>query len=525
MNHNLHFGLTEAFAPLKASVRKTPALRKLFEQNPKRAQQFLIQRPGMLLDFSKTHLTGTLLEWADRLAEELEFDGQIHALFEGQKVNTTENRPALHTALRAAEDQTVTVDGRDIMADIRRVKKRMREISGLVQDKRWKGVTGKSIRYIVNIGIGGSFLGPLTVTTALSDMRQLPVAFLSNVDDEHLARVQALFPPEETLYVVVSKSFGTPETLTNAGHIKDRLIDRFGPQAVSQHFLAVTAHPDKARQWGIPEANILPMWDFVGGRYSLWSAAGISIALSLGYEVFERLLEGARAADNDLLRHRRTQDNPARLTAFLTLLYQNLYGYDSEVYLPYRQRLQFLPFYLQQLIMESNGKSVQRNGLPVEYTTAPVIWGDTGTNAQHSFFQALHQGTVRTLPYFIADIQSPTPYADNRRFLLANLLAQTESLAFGREADSPFDRFEGNRPSVTWLFDRLDAYGLGYLLATFEHKTYLESLYWNINAFDQPGVELGKILARRYDGVLRRPPSDSDSPAVAFIKRHRADET
>jgi len=517
-----NFLQTDTARQIEEWSRQRPAIATLFEQNPQRARQFVIETPSYLIDYSKTHLDDRVLALADRLAEELHFDEQIEALLNGQKVNLTENRPALHTALRLPEGRPLIIDGRDITHEIGQVRQRMRQWAEALHQQKWIGATGKPLKYIVNIGIGGSFLGPLTVTEILHDRLRLPVTFLSNVDDEHLQEIASLFPPEETLYVVVSKSFGTPETLKNARYFFGYFQEKYGGDAISKHFIGVTAHPGKAREWGIPANRILPMWDFVGGRFSLWSAAGVSIALSLGYDTFDQLLAGAHRADEDLRLHTRTADNPARLFAFLTLLYRHYSGYQSEVYLPYRQRMKYLPFYLQQLIMESNGKSIQRNAKPVHYDTAPVIWGDTGTNAQHSFFQALHQGTIRTLPYFLGDVQSATDFKENRRFLLANLLSQSESLAFGREADSPFNRFEGNRPSVTWLFARLDAGELGYLLATFEHKTYLESLYWNINAFDQPGVELGKINAKKYDEQLAagRP---TGHPLTDFILKHQRD--
>ena len=479
----------------------------MLNRDAARNQQLTLETSNFLLDLTKTHLTPAFLDAYEQMLRELDLEAQIEDLFSGRKVNNTERRPALHTALRSDDD--IFVDGQNIRPQIRETFERIRTLAGRLHQGRLTGITGKPLRYVVNIGIGGSYLGPLTVTAALKEQARIPVAFLSNVDDEHLQDVFRRFPPEETLYAVVSKSFTTPETLMNARHVQNHFKRQYGTEAIAKHFVAVTAHPGKAEAFGIAHANIFPMWDFVGGRYSLWSAAGISIALSLGYDVFARLLAGARLADADFRRLPLTQ-NPARLLAAVTFLYNNLAGYGIETYIPYRQRLQYLPLYLQQLIMESNGKSVQRDGRPVAGPTSPVVFGDTGTNAQHSFFQQLHQGTQEVPVFFLGYVRSATGALENRRFLLANLLAQAESLAFGRRHDEPHKHFPGNRPSVTWLWDALTPENLGYMLAVFEHKTFVESVLWNINAFDQFGVELGKINARKFDERLKNRSGDTE---------------
>ncbi len=497
---------TAAFSRLQALWNQSPDLQTLNRDTGRNAK-LTLETGRFLLDLTKTHLTPAFLEALGQMEQELDLDRQIEDLFSGRIVNPTEGRPALHTALRSDED--VWVNGTNIRPQIRRTFDRIRALAENLHRGKLTGITGKPLRYVVNIGIGGSYLGPLTVITALQEQSRIPAAFLSNVDDEHLQEVFRRFPPEETLYAVVSKSFSTPETLMNARHIQNHFTGQYGKEAVGRHFVAVTAHPERAKAFGIEADNIFPMWDFVGGRYSLWSAAGISIALSLGYDTFERLLAGARRADADFRRLPLGQ-NPARLLAAVTFLYNNLAGYGTEAYIPYRQSLQYLPLYLQQLIMESNGKSVRRDGRPVAGPTAPVVFGDTGTNAQHSFFQALHQGTHKVPVFFLGYVRSRTEAPENRRFLLANLLAQAESLAFGRPHGEAHKHFPGNRPSVTWLWDALTPENLGYMLAVFEHKTFVESVFWDINAFDQFGVELGKINARKYDERLKNRSGDTE---------------
>ena len=505
---------TAAFSRLQSFWNQSPDLQTL-NRDAARNQRLTLETANFLLDLTKTHLTPAFLDAYGQMLDELDLDAQIEDLFSGRKVNNTEGRPALHTALRSDDD--IFVDGQNIRPQIREVFDRIQSLAGRLHQGELRGITGKPMRYVVNIGIGGSYLGPLTVTEALKEHAHIPVTFLSNVDDEHLQDVFRRFPPEETLYAVVSKSFSTPETLMNARHIQNYFIENYGHEAIAKHFVAVTAHPERAEAFGIAPENIFPMWDFVGGRYSLWSAAGISIALSLGYEVFARLLAGARQADADF-RQLPLEQNPARLLAAVTFLYNNLAGYGTEAYIPYRQRLQYLPLFLQQLIMESNGKSVQRDGRPVVGPTSPVVFGDTGTNAQHSFFQALHQGTQKLPVFFLGYVRSASDAHENRRFLLANMLAQAESLAFGRLHDEPHKHFPGNRPSVIWLWDALMPENLGYMLAVFEHKTFVESVLWNINAFDQFGVELGKINARKFDERLKT--RSGDRPVERFISKN-----
>ncbi len=475
-----------------------------------------IETPRFIFDYSKTHFEPGARLFVQML-NELRFDEQKEALFRGLHVNTTEDRPALHTALRLP-DSSDEFPSEEIKNSVIRMRNKIKDFVEKFRHGLLSGATGKPLDTVVNIGIGGSHLGPQTIVHALRNRNTAPYAFLSNVDDEHLADVLEQIDPETTLFIVVSKSFSTKETLYNAGEIQNYIKNKFGKDAIAKHFIAVTSAKDKAVNFGIDPARIFEMQAWTGGRFSLWSSAGISIPLILGYDLFEKLLHGAYLAD----RHFRDEDvlqNIPVIMALLTLIYNNLAGYESEAHIPYSEKLFYWPFYLQQLSMESNGKSVQRNGKTVDYQTGPVVWGATGTNAQHSFFQLLHQGTKIAPVYFTGYAKSETGFSRNRTFLLANLLAQAEGLADGKKSSDPHKNFEGNRPSVSFIFNELSAENLGFLIALFEHKTYVESILWNINAFDQPGVELGKEIALRYEQNFTDN-KDSDNPLYRFIKRN-----
>ncbi len=501
----------------KQSELAQSSITTLFENNPARLQNFSLEEGRFFLDFSKVRWDEEVLEFFSHMADELKLGEAIEALFEGKMVNRTEKRPAIHTALRDFSGKPLMINGENIQEEITRVRKRIEDFSKRFRAGRLKGFSGKPLKYIVNIGIGGSKLGPETVVFALKDEKSFPVYYLSNIDGEEVKKVLKLFPLDETLFLVVSKSFSTKETLKNAEYIKET-GEKLSEDFVLKHFAAITSKPEKAEIFGIDREKIFPMWDGVGGRYSLWSAAGLSIALSLGYEVFEALLKGAEKADKHF-RNQAWKENIPVLLAFATIWHTHFWGYHTEAYIPYRQRLKFFPFWLQQLVMESNGKNVQTDGRKTNYSTSPVVFGDTGTDAQHSFFQMLHQGTQVVPVTFLAYVHSGNSVENHDRFLLANLLAQAESLAFGKQNDLPYKHFEGNRPSLTLLFDRLTPENLGFLLALFEHKTYVESIFWNINAFDQFGVELGKINADKWFEKLSQS-LDIKNPVASFIKNH-----
>jgi glucose-6-phosphate isomerase len=435
----------------------------------------------------------------------------------GERINVTEGRAVLHTALRNRANRPVPVDGADVMPAINVVLERMRVFSAQVREGAWRGATGKAITDVVNIGIGGSDLGPLMVCEALKpyQRRDLRPHFVSNVDGAHLAGTIAGLDPERTLFVVASKTFTTQETMTNAGSARAWLTGTLGEGAVARHFVAVSTNEPKVRQFGIDPANMFEFWDWVGGRYSLWSAIGLPIVLAVGYERFEELLCGAHAMDE----HFRTAPLEQNLPVILGLLgvwYRNFLGASTLALLPYDQHLHRFAAYFQQGDMESNGKSVRRDGEPVDYATGPIVWGEPGTNGQHAFYQLIHQGTELIPCDFLAAVESLTPLRDHHEKLLANFFAQTEALAFGKtEAEArvelqrqglageelerllPHKVFEGNRPSTSILYRKLTPRRLGTLIALYEHKIFVQGVIWNINSFDQWGVELGKQLANR----------------------------
>jgi glucose-6-phosphate isomerase len=473
---------------------------------------------NFIFDYRKTHLTPSLFSLFSDLLNDLDFSGQRAQLFNGYKINTTEQRAALHTALRSF--RFIENDPSGVIEKIQSTDKKIRNFTGLFRSGKLTGITGKPLRMIVNIGIGGSFLGPLTVIETLADKTSFPAYFISNVDDEHVLDIFGKIDPETTLFVIVSKSFGTKETRYNALRLKEILTEKYGKNYPEKHFIAVTANSRKAVEFGIHPDNIFEMWDWIGGRYSLWSAAGISIPLALGYEKFEKLRAGGALADRDFFSNPYDKNLPVIL-AMISVLYNNAAEFETEVYVPYRQSLKYLPGYLQQLMMESNGKHVQRNGKTVNFQTGPIIWGETGTNAQHSFFQLLHQGTKIAPVHFLSYINGRNNLPENRDFLLSNLLAQSDALAFGKASGDPFKNFEGNRPNTLWIFDKISPENLGYILAVYEHKTFTESVFWNINPFDQFGVELGKIIADEYESALRKNRKIPGNPVYEYIRKKK----
>ncbi|MGI9488306.1 MAG: glucose-6-phosphate isomerase [Geminicoccaceae bacterium] len=492
-------------------------LRELFSGDPSRFDKFAIEDDELLLDLSKNRITGRTLALLVDLAREVGLEGWRDRMFAGEPINMTEGRAVLHVALRNRSNRPIFVDGMDVMPAVNAVLERMRSFIERVRDGRWRGHRGAAITDIVNIGIGGSDLGPLMVTEALKPYGRadLRAHFVSNVDGAHLAHCLEGLDPAKTLFIVASKTFTTQETMTNAGSARAWLIEHLGDEAaVSKHFVAVSTNADAVAAFGIDTANMFEFWDWVGGRYSLWSAIGLPIALAIGMEKFEELLAGAHAMDE----HFRTaplEKNMPVLLGLIGIWYRNFFGAASHAVLPYDQHLHRLPAYLQQGDMESNGKTIQRDGARVDYATGPIIWGEPGTNGQHAFYQLIHQGTELIPADFLAAAMSQTPLGDHQEKLLANFLAQTEALAFGKteaeartelqaaglagdrlEALLPHKVFEGNKPTNALLYPRLTPHMLGRLIALYEHKIFTQGIVWGINSFDQWGVELGKQLAK-----------------------------
>ncbi len=491
------------------------AMREMFRTDPARFDKFSLQLDGLLLDYSKNILTQETLALLLNLARQSKLDDWIARMFNGEKINASEQRAVLHTALRAPRGAEIHLDSKDIMPDVQRVQDQMRRYSDAVRDGSLRGHTGKPFCDVVNIGIGGSALGPLMVCEALKPYgsAQLNAHFVSNVDATDLVETLKHLNPETTLFIVSSKTFTTQETLTNARSARAWLVDQLGEDAVAKHFAAVSTNLAETTQFGINPDNVFEFWDWVGGRYSLWSAIGLPIALYIGMDNFERLLAGAHAMDTHF-RETPFERNMPVIMGLLGIWYTNFFNAGSHAILPYDQYLHRFPAYLQQLEMESNGKRVDRDGHEVDYATGMVIWGEPGTNGQHSFYQLIHQSTRMVPADFLAPITSHNPLGEHHAMLLANCFAQTEALMLGKTTDEaraelvaqglsgaaleallPYKVFPGNHPSNTLLFDQLDPHTLGMLIALYEHKVFVQSVVWNINAFDQWGVEFGKQLA------------------------------
>ncbi len=489
--------------------------------DPDRLKYFTFDFNTIYFDFSKHRWDQKMLDlWVD-FAEDMQTHQAINAMFKGAIINKTEQRAVLHTALRQQDNQAVLVNGSNVIPEIRATEKKIKNFTDKVISGNWKGTSGKPITDIVNIGIGGSDLGPKMVVKALSDYRNhLKVHFLSNIDPFELDALLRHIDLETTLFLVVSKSFSTQETLTNARAIQQIYKQKFGAQSIGKHFATVSTQVAKAQAFGIHPDNIFPMWDWVGGRYSLWSPAGLAIPLAIGFENFQLLKLGASEMD----RHFKTADfhqNLPAIAAFLTILYNNFYGFETEAYIPYADKLQYLPDFLQQLIMESNGKSVSLSNDKVNWQTGNIVWGNIGTNAQHSFFQLLHQGTKVVPVNFIAEKQNAqTGFKAHHQILLANMIAQAEALMIGDSNEIIYKNFEGNRPSTTILLEELTPQNLGSLLAYYEHKTFMEAWLWQINAFDQFGVELGKRLAQNVlEDLKNKLQTKHDASTSTLIQR------
>ncbi|MBI6116389.1 glucose-6-phosphate isomerase [Salegentibacter maritimus] len=491
-------------------------LKELFEKDSERASEFSIAWEDFYLDYSKNRITAETRDLLLELAEDCDLTAAINSYFGGDAINRTENRAVLHTALRAPADVNIEVDNQNVVPEVQEVKRKISNFSEKIISGEKKGYTGKAFTDIVNIGIGGSDLGPVMVTESLKYYHNhLKVHYVSNVDGDHVYETIKNLNPETTLFLVVSKTFTTQETLSNATTIRNWFRKTAPKDAVSKHFVAVSTNLKKVEEFGIAIENVFPMWDWVGGRFSLWSAVGLSISLAVGYNNFEALLKGAHKMDE----HFRTSDFKENIPVQLALLsiwYNNFYRAESEAVIPYTQYLNRLPAYLQQAIMESNGKSVDRNGKKVDYQTGTLIWGEPGTNSQHAFFQLIHQGTKLIPADFIGFKESLHQDNDHHNKLMANFFAQTEALLQGKSKEEvkkeleaqglstdeieqlvPFKEFEGNKPTNTLLIDKLTPESLGKIIAMYEHKIFVQGVIWNIYSYDQWGVELGKQLASK----------------------------
>ncbi len=518
-------------------------MRQMFRDDPARFDRFSLQLGSLLFDYSKNRVNDETVGLLLTLARQAGLPAAIERMFGGKKINFTECRAALHTALRNRSGHPVLVGGKDVMPDVRRVLELMRRFSAAIRDGRYLGHTGRAISDIVNIGIGGSDLGPLMACEALKPYASpgLRAHFVSNVDGTHLAETLGELDAGTTLFIVSSKTFTTRETLTNANSARAWLVEKLGDEhAVAKHFAAVSTNIEATTKFGINPENVFEFWDWVGGRYSLWSAIGLPIALYVGMDRFEELLGGACTMDEHF-RSAPLEENIPVLMGLLGIWYCNFFGAGSSAVFPYDQYLHRFPAYLQQLEMESNGKRVDRNGDAVDYDTGMVMWGEPGTNGQHAFYQLLHQGTRMIPADFIAPLRSHNPIGEHHAILLANCFAQTEALMLGKTADEaraelaaqglqgealeallPHKVFPGNKPTNTLLLDRLDPHALGMLVALYEHKVFVQGVIWDINSFDQWGVELGKQLAGKIlPELCGAAASAHDASTAGLIDRFR----
>ncbi len=498
-----------------AKVKETRMV-DLFQANPKRFEQLSLKIDDMLVDFSKNRITNETLELLRQLAREAKLPAMIEAMFQGEKINVTENRAVLHTALRNYSGKPVLVDGKDVMPDVKAVLAKMRLFTDKVRNGQWTGATGKPIESIVNIGIGGSDLGPFMATEALKPFGhpRLTMHFVSNVDGTQIEETLKVCSPETTLFLIASKTFTTQETMANAHTARDWFLKSLkNPEMVKKHFVAMSTNTAEVSKFGIDPENMFVFWDWVGGRYSLWSAIGLGIALYIGMDAFEDLLKGGFAMDEHF-RHTPLESNIPATLGLIGLWHANFFGANTVAILPYDQYLHRFPAYLQQANMESNGKRVSRDGIPCHWETGPVLWGEPGTNGQHAFYQLIHQGT-RLIPCdFIAPVHTHNPVGEHHKLLLANFFAQTEALMVGKSIEAvraelagkklteaelaalaPQKVFPGNRPTNSIMVDQMNPKTLGMLIALYEHIIFTQGIVWNINSFDQWGVELGKQLA------------------------------
>ncbi len=517
-----------------ASLAQT-TLKELFAQDPQRGPKYTLEAEGLLLDYSKNRITEETLKLLAALAQEVDLKGRTEAMFTGQKINITEDRAVLHTALRAPQDAVIEVDGKNVVPGVHEVLERMAAFSDQIRSGAWKGYTGKPIKNVVNIGIGGSDLGPVMAYEALRHFsdRHLTFRFVSNVDGTDFVEATLDLQPDETLFLVASKTFTTLETMTNAHTARDWFLKSGAPgEAIAKHFAAMSTNAKEVAKFGIDTANMFPFSDWVGGRYSMDSSIGLSTMIAIGPENFRSLLAGFHAMDEHFRTAPVEQNLPA-LLGLLTVWYTDFFGAETVAILPYEQYLKRFPAYLQQLTMESNGKHVTLDGKHVTYETGPIYWGEPGTNGQHSFYQLIHQGT-RLIPCdFLGFFKSLNPLGNHHDLLMANVFAQTEALAFGKTAEQvkaegtpdwlvPHRVFEGNRPSNTLLAQELTPEMLGKLVALYEHSVFTQGVIWNIDSFDQWGVELGKVLAQKIAAELEGTGElTHDSSTNHLIERYR----
>lgn len=532
---------TSAWNKLKIhfSPMQSNSIKEMFQHDSKRAEKFHIQWNDFLVDYSKNNITQETIDLLLQLAEEVNLKDAISKYFAGDIINQTENRAVLHTALRAPESATILVDGKNVMPEIYQVKNKIKAFSNQIISGELKGFTGKPFTDIVNIGIGGSDLGPAMVVEALQYYKNhLNVHFVSNIDGDHVNEVVKKINPETTLFVIVSKTFTTQETLTNSETIRTWFLKSAKQEDVAKHFVAVSTNIQKVTEFGIDSNNIFPMWDWVGGRFSLWSAVGLSVSLAVGFDNFDKLLKGANQMDNHFENEAFDKNIPVIL-ALLSVWYNNFFGAESEALIPYTQYLQKLAPYLQQGIMESNGKSIGRDGKPVNYQTGTIIWGEPGTNSQHAFFQLIHQGTKLIPTDFIGYIKPLYGNEDHHNKLMSNFFAQTEALLNGKTAEQvasefekqgvpsekadyllPFKVFTGNKPTNTILIEKLTPETLGSLIALYEHKIFVQGIIWNIFSYDQWGVELGKQLANSILEEINSKEVSSHDSSTNFLLNH-----
>ncbi|MET0395076.1 MAG: glucose-6-phosphate isomerase [Chitinophagaceae bacterium] len=546
MLHKINPTTTSSWQALQEhyTAMKSVHLRELFAADPDRFARFHAKTGDILFDYSKNIITGETLELLLRLAEECRLKESIEAMFDGDIINETEQRSVLHTALRNFSKKPVLAEGNDVMPLIRKVLRRMQRFCNAVHSGEHRGYTGKRIKYIVNIGIGGSDLGPLMVTEALKpyQIEDIETYFVSNVDGTHMAETLKKVKPERTLFLIASKTFTTQETMTNAHTAREWFLKTAKKEAhIAKHFVALSTNEKEVVQFGIDKNNMFGFWDWVGGRYSLWSAIGLSIALTIGYKNFELLLKGAYDTDRHF-RDTPLDKNIPVLMALIGLWYTDFFGSQTEAILPYDQYMHRFPAYFQQGNMESNGKSIDRSGEPVAYATGPVIWGEPGTNGQHAFYQLIHQGTLLIPCDFIAPAQTHNPLGDHHVKLLSNFFAQTEALMNGKTEPEarqelekqglpeeqiarllPYKMFGGNIPTNSFLVKKITPFTLGQLIALYEHKIFAQGVIWNIFSFDQWGVELGKQLANKIlpELLQEAPVSGHDASTNGLINAYR----
>jgi glucose-6-phosphate isomerase len=521
------------------SLMEHNSMKEMFQNDTERAEKFHIQWNDFLVDYSKNNINQETIDLLLKLTEEVNLKDAISKYFDGDIINQTENRAVLHTALRAPESATVLVDGKNVIPEIYEVKRSIEKFTNEITSGERKGYTGKPFTDIVNIGIGGSDLGPAMVVEALQFYKNhLTTHFVSNVDGDHVNEIIKKINPETTLFVIVSKTFTTQETLTNSETIRNWFLQSAKQEDVAKHFVAVSTNIQKVTEFGIDANNVFPMWDWVGGRFSLWSAVGLTISLAVGFDNFDKLLKGANQMDE----HFKTESFDKNIPVILALLsvwYNNFFGAESEALIPYTQYLQKLAPYLQQGIMESNGKSIGRDGKPVNYQTGTIIWGEPGTNSQHAFFQLIHQGTKLIPTDFIGFVKPLYGNQDHHDKLMSNYFAQTEALLHGKTAEQvqvefdkqgiakdkadylkPFKVFTGNKPTNTILIQKLTPESLGSLIALYEHKIFVQGIIWNIFSYDQWGVELGKQLASSILEEINSKKVKSHDSSTNFLLNH-----